>query len=85
MVLEVLINTAKSVPALTCHLPTGGSGDDHYGEIDFNYRCSIPKDSHHMDLSDIAMGRLQGNGSPTGGVIPIRYSTSRMSQARQYL
>jgi expansin (peptidoglycan-binding protein) len=26
-----------------------------------------------MDLSDIAMGRLQGNGSLTEGVIPIRY------------
>jgi len=26
-----------------------------------------------MDLSDIAMGRLQGNGSLTQGVIPIRY------------
>ena len=26
-----------------------------------------------MDLSDIAMGRLQGNGSLTDGVIPIRY------------
>lgn len=26
-----------------------------------------------MDLSDVAMGRLQGNGSLTDGVIPIRY------------
>lgn len=26
-----------------------------------------------MDLSDIAMGRLQGNGSLAEGVIPIRY------------
>ena len=26
-----------------------------------------------MDLSDIAMGRLQGNGSLDQGVIPIRY------------
>jgi expansin (peptidoglycan-binding protein) len=26
-----------------------------------------------MDLSDIAMGRLQGNGSLNQGVIPIRY------------
>lgn len=26
-----------------------------------------------VDLSDVAMGRLQGNGSLTNGVIPIRY------------
>jgi hypothetical protein len=52
---------------------TGGSGADHCGEIDFKYGCPLPKDSHHMDLSDIAMGRLQGNGSLTDGVIPIRY------------
>jgi hypothetical protein len=50
-----------------------GSGADHCGEIDFKYGCPIPADSHHMDLSDIAMGRLQGNGSLTDGVIPIRY------------
>ncbi|GAM40115.2 swollenin Swo [Talaromyces pinophilus] len=50
-----------------------GSGADHCGEIDFTYGCPIPKDSHHMDLSDIAMGRLQGNGSLADGVIPIRY------------
>ncbi|GFF79268.1 hypothetical protein IFM60648_05430 [Aspergillus lentulus] len=51
----------------------GGSGADHCGEIDFKYGCPLPEGSHHMDLSDIAMGRLQGNGSLTDGVIPIRY------------
>ncbi|KAE8557618.1 hypothetical protein EYB25_002325 [Talaromyces marneffei] len=50
-----------------------GSGADHCGEIDFTYGCPIPEKSHHMDLSDIAMGRLQGNGSLADGVIPIRY------------
>ncbi|EPS27159.1 putative swollenin [Penicillium oxalicum 114-2] len=50
-----------------------GSGADHCGEIDFKYGCPLPEGSHHMDLSDIAMGRLQGNGSLTDGVIPIRY------------
>ncbi|KAJ9131343.1 Expansin module family protein [Pleurostoma richardsiae] len=50
-----------------------GSGADHCGEIDFKYGCPIPEGAHHMDLSDIAMGRLQGNGSLTDGVIPIRY------------
>ncbi len=50
-----------------------GPGADHCGEIDFKYGCPLPAGSHHMDLSDIAMGRLQGNGSLSAGVIPIRY------------
>lgn len=50
-----------------------GSGADHCGEINFTHGCPIPVDSHHMDLSDIAMGRLQGNGSLNQGVIPIKY------------
>ncbi|ORY01827.1 putative swollenin [Clohesyomyces aquaticus] len=50
-----------------------GSGGDHCGEIDFKYGCPLPKDSIHLDLSDIAMGRLQGNGSQSSGVIPTRY------------
>ncbi|KAJ5832315.1 hypothetical protein N7474_000626 [Penicillium riverlandense] len=50
-----------------------GPGADHCGEIDFKYGCPLPAGSHHMDLSDIAMGRLQGNGSLTEGVIPTRY------------
>lgn len=56
-----------------------GSGNDHCGEIkapDYNFKhgCPIPKGSHHMDLSDIAMGRLQSkDGSLAAGVIPIRY------------
>lgn len=50
-----------------------GAGADHCGEIDFKYGCPLPEGSHHMDLSDIAMGRLQGNGSLAAGVIPTRY------------
>ncbi|KAH6682523.1 expansin module family protein [Halenospora varia] len=50
-----------------------GPGADHCGEIDFKYGCPLPSDSIHLDLSDIAMGRLQGNGSMTDGVIPTRY------------
>ncbi|KAL6826662.1 Non-catalytic module family expansin [Trichoderma camerunense] len=50
-----------------------GPGADHCGEIDFKYGCPLPADSIHLDLSDIAMGRLQGNGSLTNGVIPTRY------------
>ena len=55
-----------------CHC-AGGPGADHCGEIDFTYGCPLPADSIHLDLSDIAMGRLQGNGSLQAGVIPTQY------------
>ncbi len=51
----------------------GGPGADHCAEIDFKYGCPLPAGSIHLDLSDIAMGRLQGNGSLNQGVIPTRY------------
>ena len=42
----------------------------------YKYGCPIPKDSIHLDLSDVAMSRLQ-TGSPDGdiktGVIPNKY------------
>ncbi|KAH8673502.1 swollenin like protein [Xylariales sp. PMI_506] len=50
-----------------------GPGADHCGEIDFTYGCPLPENSIHLDLSDIAMGRLQGGGSLAAGVIPTRY------------
>jgi hypothetical protein len=67
-----------------------GSGRDHCAEIsDFEYGCQLPPDppppvdhdpvegeSIHLDLSDIAMARLQSgdaNGSMIDGVIPTRY------------
>lgn len=50
-----------------------GPGADHCGEIDFTYGCPLPNGSIHLDLSDIAMGRLQGNGSLAAGVIPTQY------------
>jgi hypothetical protein len=68
-----------------------GSGRDHCGEVsDFKYGCPLPpgpppppvdhdplpNESIHLDLSDIAMARLQ-TGDPNGmlleGVIPTRY------------
>jgi hypothetical protein len=68
-----------------------GSGRDHCGEVsEFKYGCPLPPgppdppvdhdplpdESIHLDLSDIAMARLQ-TGSPSGsmvdGVIPTRY------------
>lgn len=68
-----------------------GSGRDHCGEIsDYAYGCPLPpgppdppadhdplpNESIHLDLSDIAMARLQ-TGDPAGnmvdGVIPTKY------------
>lgn len=66
-----------------------GSGRDHCAEVaDFEYGCPTPpgdldpdrdpspEESIHLDLSDIAMARLQSgdaNGQMVDGVIPIRY------------
>ncbi len=68
-----------------------GSGRDHCGEVsDFKYGCPLPpappippadrdplpNESIHLDLSDIAMSRLQtgsADGAMVDGVIPIRY------------
>jgi hypothetical protein len=68
-----------------------GSGRDHCGEAsDFSYGCQLPPappnppadhdplpgESIHLDLSDIAMARLQTgdpNGTMVDGVIPTRY------------
>ena len=59
--------------ANTDNFPSGGSGADHCAEVNFTYGCPLPVDSIHLDLSDIAMGRLQGGGSLAAGVIPTRY------------
>lgn len=68
-----------------------GSGRDHCGEVsDFKYGCQLPpsppdppadhdplpNESIHLDLSDIAMARLQSGsagGTILDGVIPIMY------------
>ena len=68
-----------------------GSGRDHCGEVsDFKYGCPLPpappvpaldhdplpNESLHLDLSDIAMARLQSGDPNKGmvdGVIPTRY------------
>lgn len=67
-----------------------GSGRDHCGEIsDYKYGCQLPpsppdppadhdplpNESIHLDLSDIAMARLQSGSAGTivDGVIPIMY------------
>ncbi|KAH6989761.1 Non-catalytic module family expansin [Ilyonectria sp. MPI-CAGE-AT-0026] len=69
IVLEVVDSCPCSANSKWCC----GPGADHCGEIDFKYGCPLPSDSIHLDLSDIAMGRLQGKGSLTAGVIPTRY------------
>jgi hypothetical protein len=59
--------------ANTDNFASGGPGADHCAEVNFTYGCPLPVDSIHLDLSDIAMGRLQGGGSLAAGVIPTRY------------
>jgi hypothetical protein len=67
-----------------------GSGRDHCGEVsDYKYGCQLPpsppdppadhdplpNESIHLDLSDIAMARLQTGsaGTMVDGIIPIKY------------
>ena len=53
-----------------------GSGQDACDIDYFKYGCPIPEDSIHLDLSDVAMARLQ-TGKPDGamndGIVPMRY------------
>ncbi|KAF4636140.1 hypothetical protein G7Y89_g1936 [Cudoniella acicularis] len=69
IVLEVLGSCLCSANSKWCC----GPGADHCGEINFKYGCPLPSGSIHLDLSDIAMGRLQGDGSMANGVIPTQY------------
>jgi hypothetical protein len=89
--LPVTLQITDSCPCSANSKWCCGSGRDHCGEIsDFKYGCPLqpgppdppadhdplPNESIHLDLSDIAMARLQ-TGSPGGsmvdGVIPTRY------------
>jgi hypothetical protein len=84
--------TVQIVDSCPCSANTKwccGSGRDHCGEVsDFQYGCPTPpgnldpdrdpspEESIHLDLSDIAMSRLQtgdANGLMVDGVIPIKY------------
>ena len=52
------------------------SGQDDCGIDYFKYGCPIPEDSIHLDLSDVAMARLQtgkADGYMMDGIIPMRY------------
>jgi chitodextrinase len=86
VVLQILDSCPCSANSKWCC----GSGRDHCAEVsDFKYGCPIPPippvmgehdpvkgESIHLDLSDIAMARLQtgdANGNMIDGVIPIQY------------
>jgi len=72
----VLLSVIDSCPCNANGKWCCGSEWDQCQEIDFKYGCPVPKDSIHLDLSDIAMARLQSgssNGHMEAGVIPNKY------------
>ncbi len=87
----IVLQVADSCPCSANSKWCCGSGRDHCGEIkgQFQYGCPLPPnppppvdrdprsdESIHLDLSDIAMARLQ-TGDPNGaildGVVPTKY------------
>ena len=87
----IVLQVADSCPCSANSKWCCGSGRDHCGEVEgvFKYGCQLPPsppppvdhdplpgESIHLDLSDIAMARLQTgdpNGTITDGVIPTKY------------
>ena len=86
----VVLQVVDSCPCSANSKWCCGSGRDHCGEVsNFKYGCPLPpaevprtsddpesNESLHLDLSDIAMARLQtgnANGQMVDGVIPTRY------------
>ena len=73
----VLLSVIDSCPCNANGKWCCGSEWDQCQEVNnFKYGCPIPKDSIHLDLSDIAMARLQSgssNGFMEAGVIPNKY------------
>jgi len=87
----IVLQVADSCPCSANSKWCCGSGRDHCGEVEgvFKYGCQLPPsppppvdhdplptESIHLDLSDIAMSRLQTgnpNGTITDGVIPTKY------------
>jgi hypothetical protein len=89
---SIILTVADSCPCAANVKWCCGSGRDHCYEVsDFKYGCQLPPglafnptlerdpradESIHIDLSDIAMARLQTgdpNGNMVDGVIPIKY------------
>ena len=87
----IVLQVADSCPCSANSKWCCGSGRDHCGEVEgvFKYGCQLPPsppppvdhdplptESIHLDLSDIAMSRLQTgdpNGTITDGIIPTKY------------
>jgi hypothetical protein len=87
----IVLQIADSCPCAANSKWCCGSGRDHCGEVKdtFKYGCQLPPsppppvdhdprpdESIHLDLSDIAMGRLQTgdpNGAMPAGVVPTKY------------
>jgi len=73
----VLLSVIDSCPCNANGKWCCGSEWDQCQEVNnFKYGCPVPKDSIHLDLSDIAMARLQSgssNGHMEAGVIPNKY------------
>ncbi len=88
----IVLQVADSCPCSANSKWCCGSGRDHCGEVEgvFKYGCQLPpspppppvdhdplpNESIHLDLSDIAMARLQTgdpNGTISDGVIPTKY------------
>jgi expansin (peptidoglycan-binding protein) len=88
----IVLQIADSCPCSANSKWCCGSGRDHCAEVEgtFKYGCPLPpgppspplshdplpNESIHLDLSDIAMGRLQTgdpNGAMKDGVVPTRY------------
>lgn len=73
----ILLSVIDSCPCSANAKWCCGSEWDQCQEVKYlKYGCPVPKDSIHLDLSDIAMARLQ-SGSPNGlmmdGIIPNKY------------
>jgi hypothetical protein len=87
----IVLQVADSCPCSANSKWCCGSGRDHCGEVEgvFKYGCQLPpsppppvdhdplpNESIHLDLSDIAMARVQTgdpNGAIVDGVIPTKY------------
>ena len=73
----VILSVIDSCPCSANTKWCCGSGQDQCQEVSYmKYGCPTPEDSIHLDLSDVAMARLQ-TGKPDGfmveGILPMRY------------
>ena len=74
--LPILLSIIDSCPCSANPNWCCGESDQCESLQGFKYGCPLPKDSIHLDLSDIAMARLQkgsSNGLIQDGIIPTKY------------